>query len=559
VSDARPPAAQGEAERFVPDGHGPLIRYEHLHRYVLACRAVAGRRVLDLGCGSGYGSRLLRAAGAQVISVDFDRAAARCPLGARARGEQLPFRNASFDAVVCFETLEHLTEPGALVREVARVLTRDGFALLSTPDREIYSGRAGNRNPYHLAELTQAEFRALLAQSFRAVALYGQSVWAGSWIARLDSDGAPARAAERALRVLEAPPLDARAAASAPWTETGDARAPIPLYLVAACARSRKGLERVESALGAESVLHDSAQGLIGDYLAAQLDVASRDQQLLSFEKHCANLETIADGHRANAENLARRLEEESAAAAGHRANAENLTRRLEEETRAGAGHRAHAENQTRLLAERDAEVDGLREHATNLEKLKALLDGHVENLTRSLAEREAAAAGHRAHAENLAAAMAERDAQIAGLQEHGANLARLIAERDTQIAGLQEHAENLARLVAERDAQIAGLQEHGANLARLVAERDAQIAGFQEHAENLARLVAERDATSAGHRAHAENLTAVLADRDAQIARIREESAELARRLGEQSEILARIRASRWFRVLQRAGVFEP
>jgi SAM-dependent methyltransferase len=446
MRDAGTPVAQGEAERFAPDGDGPLIRYEHLHRYALACRAVAGRRVLDLGCGSGYGSRLLRAAGAQVVSVDLDRAAARCPPAARARGEQLPFRDASFDAVVCFETLEHLPAPGALVREVARVLARDGFALLSTPDREIYSGRAGNRNPYHLAELTHGELRSLLAQSFRAVALYGQSVWAGSWIARLDTDGAPARAEERAFRVLEAPSLDARAAARAPWSETGDARAPIPLYLLAACARSRQSLRRVEAALGAESVLHDSAQGLIGDYLAALLDVARRDQQLLSFEKHSANLETL--------------LSEQEGIAAGHCANAENLARRLDEESVAGAGHRAHSENQTRRLAEREAEVAGLREHVTNLERLKA--------------ESEATAAGHRAHADNLAAALAEREA------------------------------------------------------------------------------------TANGHRAHAENLTAMLADRDAQIARVREEGAEFARRLGEQSEILARIRATRSFRMLQRAGVFE-
>jgi SAM-dependent methyltransferase len=557
MSASRPPS--GEAERFAPEGHGPLIRYEHLHRYALACRAVAGRSVLDLGCGSGYGSRLLRAAGARVVSVDLDRLAAHCPPSARARGEQLPFRDRSFDAVVCFETLEHLADPGALVREVARVLERDGFALLSTPDRSLYSGRAGNRNPYHLAELERPELSALLSESFGAFALYGQSVWAGSWIARLDAEGAPAGAGTRELALLEAPPLEGQSAAPAPWTATGDARAPAPLYLVAACARTRAGLRRLEKALGPESLLHDAAQRLIGDYLAALADVARRDQELLAFEKHCSSLEALlseqeaaAAGHRAHAENLEREI-------AGLREHARNLGRRLEEESGAGAGHRAHAENLERLLAAATEEESALRAHAQNLERLAA--------------EWESTAEGHRTHARNLEDGLREREARIAGLGEHAQNLERLAADREAVAEGHRAHGENLERVLREREAQIAGLGEHAQNLERLVAEREAVAQGHRSHAENLGAALAERErelaqlqSENAELRREGEELRRERAERDRALRAeaterertLREGGAALARELREASETLERIRATRWFRLLQRAGVFE-
>ena len=58
-------------ERYLPEQPG-RIRYEHLHRYYLANDLVAGKDVLDIACGEGYGCDLMADAAAQVIGVDID-------------------------------------------------------------------------------------------------------------------------------------------------------------------------------------------------------------------------------------------------------------------------------------------------------------------------------------------------------------------------------------------------------------------------------------------------------------------------------------------------------
>ncbi|MCE1185308.1 MAG: class I SAM-dependent methyltransferase, partial [Rhodocyclales bacterium] len=63
-------ALSWSGERFVPELHGE-IRYEHLHRYVLAAGAVKGLRVLDVACGEGYGSAILASAARSVTGVDI--------------------------------------------------------------------------------------------------------------------------------------------------------------------------------------------------------------------------------------------------------------------------------------------------------------------------------------------------------------------------------------------------------------------------------------------------------------------------------------------------------
>ncbi|MEZ4355414.1 MAG: class I SAM-dependent methyltransferase [Myxococcota bacterium] len=92
---------------------------------------------------------------------------AQRPLNAR----RLPFADASFDAVVCFEAIEHVTEPERLVAEVRRVLRAPALFVVSTPDRRLYTERAGHRNPHHVCELTRSEFETLLRRRFEHVGL----------------------------------------------------------------------------------------------------------------------------------------------------------------------------------------------------------------------------------------------------------------------------------------------------------------------------------------------------------------------------------------------------
>jgi SAM-dependent methyltransferase len=157
-------------ERLVPDAQrDELIYAEHVARYRLAAQLAAGRRVLDAGCGEGYGAALLRAAGAaSVVGVDIDEATiehARDRYGGEfqvADVADLPFDPGTFDLVSCFETIEHVADAPRAVAEFRRVLADDGVLVISTPNPDEY----GTDNEFHVREYTPDELDELLAEHF---------------------------------------------------------------------------------------------------------------------------------------------------------------------------------------------------------------------------------------------------------------------------------------------------------------------------------------------------------------------------------------------------------
>lgn len=189
-------ALEFTGERFTPECVREIL-YEHWHRYAWAARLVAGLDVLDCACGEGYGSRLLAASARRVDGVDIDPAAvehAQRRYGSdrldfhAASALALPFDDARFDAVVSFETLEHLAEHDELLTEFRRVLKPGGVLLLSSPDRKTYSDDTGFDNEFHVRELYRNELDDLLGRHFPHYRLYGQKLMFQSLLWRLDGD-----------------------------------------------------------------------------------------------------------------------------------------------------------------------------------------------------------------------------------------------------------------------------------------------------------------------------------------------------------------------------------
>jgi SAM-dependent methyltransferase len=105
--------------------------------------------------------------------------------------EQIPLDDASVDAVVCFDTLEHVAAHDQVLAEFRRVLKPGGFLVISCPDRLEYSEVPKFKNPFHVRELYLNEFRDLLGRHFRNVQVYGQRVQYSSMLAPLDDVQSP--------------------------------------------------------------------------------------------------------------------------------------------------------------------------------------------------------------------------------------------------------------------------------------------------------------------------------------------------------------------------------
>ncbi|WP_242441383.1 class I SAM-dependent methyltransferase [Stenotrophomonas maltophilia] len=165
------------------------IAFEHLHRYHFASRFCQGKRVLDVACGEGYGSRILSNAASSVVGVDISAEAVAHAQGKYACGSlefveasaaSLPFPDDSFDVVVSFETIEHHDQHEEMLSEIRRVLRPGGLLVLSSPNKQYYSIEPGYSNPYHVKELFREELLALAGRHFSAVQIYSQRVVHGS-------------------------------------------------------------------------------------------------------------------------------------------------------------------------------------------------------------------------------------------------------------------------------------------------------------------------------------------------------------------------------------------
>lgn len=184
MPDSSSPEFTGE--RLIPGRADLDLLNEHVARYAFAARLARHKRVLDIGCGLGYGSVELARLAARVVAIDVAPdivLAAATGYAApnlryvAASASALPFPDASFDLITAFEVIEHLPDWPALLEQARRLLAPGGQFVVSTPNREYYAEtrRLSGPNPYHVHEFDYAEFRDALAAVFPSVTLFLQN------------------------------------------------------------------------------------------------------------------------------------------------------------------------------------------------------------------------------------------------------------------------------------------------------------------------------------------------------------------------------------------------
>jgi SAM-dependent methyltransferase len=176
------PPLELTGERTLPDV--PEENYwfrRHLVVYEWIARRCAGLDVVDLACGEGYGTDVLGRAARSAIGVDanpeaHEHAAARYARpGVRFERDLIETFNEPCDAVVFLQTIEHVQDAAAVLRNVRSMLRPGGRAYVSTPNVLTLAPKGAERsgNPWHVHEYRADEFAGLCGGVFDEVEILG--------------------------------------------------------------------------------------------------------------------------------------------------------------------------------------------------------------------------------------------------------------------------------------------------------------------------------------------------------------------------------------------------
>jgi SAM-dependent methyltransferase len=538
--------AEFTGERLIPGEVDVDLLNEHMARYAFAARLAHGKRVLDAGCGAGYGSAELAAqansvTGADVAAeaVDFARAHYALPNLAfeQASCDRLPHADGCFDLVVAFEVIEHLETWREFLLEARRVLSPGGQLVVSTPNKLYYTESRGaeGANPFHVHEFDFAEFRGALEDVFPHVTLFLENHVEGVTFQ-------PHRPGDT---------VETR-------VDRGDAVPDESHFFLAVCAQGMQiGNPTFVYVPRAGNVLRERERhiGLLDGELAQKDEWLEKSQRdLAEFERQHSKL--LHDLEQSN--QWADTLNEE---VAERRKRVDELQRELaREQENAQAQIREVEEELARQQETAQAQIDQIeQELARQQETAQAQIREVEEELAR---QQEAAQAQIVATERELASAQANAQAQIdqfeQALTREQANAQAQIDQFEQALAREQANAQAQIRRVetelaseqSKAQAQVHRLEEElareqanaQAQVSRLEAELDEKTAWARSIDAELEREVAEKKrAVDLLHAAEAD-----LADRTEWAQRL---EAELARVSGQ----LALYETSRWVKLGKR------
>jgi SAM-dependent methyltransferase len=175
----------------VPEENYWFRRHEAAYRWAVPW--AAGKRVLEVGCGEGYGADLIGGVAHEIVGLDYDpltvaHAATAYPGRRFVRGNlaALPVRSATVDVLATLQVIEHVWDHREFLHECRRVLRPGGRLVVTTPNRLTFSpGLDEPVNPFHTREFTAAELAELVTGcGFAVEATLG--LHAGPRLAALD-------------------------------------------------------------------------------------------------------------------------------------------------------------------------------------------------------------------------------------------------------------------------------------------------------------------------------------------------------------------------------------
>ncbi len=179
-------SAYPEIDFLVAEGRVSSSYMVSIHRafYKFAAGQLSGGRVLDAGCGTGFGTSLLAERADLTIGIDLKNLLLL--YGEQQYGREglellvmdaghMGFPDETFDAVVADELVEHLPEHRPFLEEAQRVLKRGGLFICATVNRVHSFGTGDNPlNRNHFREYDDVDFREELARYFERVEILGQ-------------------------------------------------------------------------------------------------------------------------------------------------------------------------------------------------------------------------------------------------------------------------------------------------------------------------------------------------------------------------------------------------
>ncbi len=171
-------------ERIIESSVPKSTLDEHLNRYKFALPHVKNKNILDMACGTGYGTNHLQRYGgiSSALGIDFDPIAVRYAqlkyssnLVSFVQGDACTKCTSQvFETIISFETIEHVPDPDAMLTNITQMLVADGTFLVSTPIRQNGSLADKPANQFHIREWNQEEFNKLLNKHFDEVEMFGQ-------------------------------------------------------------------------------------------------------------------------------------------------------------------------------------------------------------------------------------------------------------------------------------------------------------------------------------------------------------------------------------------------